>query len=501
MKKQVIAISVLMGALSAFAELKLAPFYNNDMVLQREQPIVILGQADAKAKVSGEFVGKKATATADADGLFKLTFQPLKAMTAPQTLTVTAGQDSLAYTNILVGDVWLCGGQSNMEMSLGSCNAPDDVAAANLPIIRRIKINRQSATEPRPAMKLECKPWEIAAPGTVGKWTAVGFYFGRRIAADMKVPIGLIDCNWGGTRLEPWLPIEAFATYPELNTKISADYANREASYAKFKKDRGDWYAKNPGKYYSSGYERDTPVLLYNAMLSPLRQVGIKGGLWYQGESNWADKDYDKKMKLLIDDWRGAWGKDLPFYFVQLASFQDRSDDPAFSPRWAYIRNAQLEVLKTVPKTGMAVTIDIGEAKDIHPKNKFDVGERLARWALRDTYGVKNIVVSGPLYKKMQIEKNMIRVFFDYADGLMVANKKGLKDPVKSDEALAEFAIKDDKGKWHWANAVIDGQTVVISSPDVEKPVAARYAWQTNPSNANLYNKEGLPASPFITTE
>ena len=245
-------------------------------------------------------------------------------------------------------------------------------------------------------------------------------------------------------------------------------------------------------------------MALYNGMINPVVPYGIKGAIWYQGESNGGEGDsYYHKMRALIGGWRKVWNQgDFPFYHVQLANWQKPNDNPAGGDGWAKVRMAQLQSLQ-IPNTGMAVSIDIGDAADIHPKNKFDVGERLALWALRDNYGKKDLVVSGPLYKSMKVDGNKIRVSFDHAgSGLMVGKKDG-RNPTVEDKGgkLKRFAIAGEDKKWVWADAVIDGAAVVVSSPDVAKPVAVRYAFTMNPEGCNLYNKEGLPASPFRTDE
>ncbi|HNW35588.1 MAG TPA: sialate O-acetylesterase, partial [Candidatus Ozemobacteraceae bacterium] len=249
-------------------------------------------------------------------------------------------------------------------------------------------------------------------------------------------------------------------------------------------------------------WNHQSPSAIYNTMVDGMTVMPIKGAIWYQGESNAGDPIYDLRMQAMLSGWAKKWGYVLPFYYVQLANFQAASED-VNNTGWGRIRQSQLDALKLIPQSGMAVTIDIGEAKDIHPKNKFDVGERLARWALRDLYGKKDLVVSGPLYKSMKIEGSKIRVSFDYADccGLMVAVKNGMAPAAEvKDGKLEGFAIQAKDGKWFWADAAIDGTTVLVSNAEVKEPVNVRYAYQSNPK-ANLYNKAGLPASPFTTVK
>ena len=237
-------------------------------------------------------------------------------------------------------------------------------------------------------------------------------------------------------------------------------------------------------------------------MINPVVPFGIKGAIWYQGESNGGEGDsYYHKMRALVNGWRKVWNQgDFSFYHVQLANWQKPNNEPAGGDGWAKVRMAQLQSLQ-IPNTGMAVTVDIGDAGDIHPKNKFDVGERLALWALRDNYGKKDLVVSGPLYKSLKVEGNKIRVSFDHVGGGLIVGKKDGRNPTVEDKGgkLQRFAIAGEDKKWVWAEAVIDGPAVVVSSPDVPKPAAVRYAYSMNPEGCNLYNKEGLPASPFRT--
>ena len=308
-------------------------------------------------------------------------------------------------------------------------------------------------------------PWQVCSPATAGSITAVGFYFAREIQQKTKVPIGIIDSNWGGTRIEPWIAPENPETEAQLNGGLSG---------------------------------------IYNAMIHPFLQLPIKGALWYQGESNGDEGDtYFEKMKTLIGGWRKLWKQgDFPFYFVQLASYQGVSEEPAGGNGWAKLREAQTKSL-TIPNTGMAVILDtvpLTEKEDIHPKNKFDVGLRLARWALVRDYGQK-VEASGPLFKALKIEGGKARLAFDHLGTGLMIGKKEARNPAVEDKQgkLKRFAIAGADKQWFWADAVIVNNTISVSSPSVKEPVAVRYAYQMNPDGANLYNREGLPASPFRT--
>jgi sialate O-acetylesterase len=471
--------------------------------------------ADPGEKVTVQFGDAEVTAVVDAEGKWMVKLPPMRVNTAPRDLTIT-GKNTLIIKNVLVGDVWVCSGQSNMEFGLGGCNAPQDIAAADLPNLRRIKLSHRAICKPSAEVPGH---WEVCTSKTAPGFTAVGFYFARRVQQEVGVPIGLIDDNWGGTRIEPWIPRCGFEMEPAL-ANILQEVKNREQAYrAELGKSLGameEWVAAakqalaTPEKALPAmppmpgnpSTDAGSPMTLYHGMISPIVPFAIKGALWYQGEANGGEGDeYYLKMRALIGGWRQVWNQgEFPFYFVQLANFENPNRDPAGGNGWARVRMAQLKSLQ-IPKTGMAVIIDIGEARDIHPKNKFDVGERLALWALRNDYGKQDLVVSGPLYKSMKVEDSKVRIAFDSVGGGLMAGKKDGRQPALEETGakLERFAIAGEDQRWVWADAVIDGETVVVSSPEVSKPVAVRYAFSMNPEGCNLYNKEGLPASPFRT--
>ena len=328
--------------------------------------------------------------------------------------------------------------------------------------------------------------WQVCQPKSVTNFSAVGYYFGRRLQKDLDTPIGLVGSNWGGTRIEPWCSLEGLQSVPELED-IAAGVKERAEK------------SKTENVKVGGG----TPSAIFNSMVSPLAPFAMRGAIWYQGESNGNEgESYYHKKKALVQGWRNLFNEDLGFYWVQLADFRQPNDNPAGGDGWAKIREAQRKALE-IDHTGMAVIIDIGQANDIHPKNKQDVGDRLARWALHQTYEKTSIVPAGPLYKSHKVEGETIRVSFDHVgSGLMVGKKEGLKptEEVK-DGTLKRFAIAGEDKNWVWADAKIDGNEVVLSSPEVKAPVAVRYAFTMNPAGANLYNKEGIPASPFRTDD
>ncbi len=467
-----VLIGLLLVAATASAAVKMPALFGDGMVLQQQKPVAVWGWADAGQEVAVKFAGQEKKATADDKGKWTVTLDPLKMNTKPAAITIAAGDETVEIKDVLVGEVWICSGQSNMEWTVGRCNAPDDIAAAKYPLIRTIKVPKTPSAELLEDFK---GSWTACSPETVPNFTAVGFFFARKIHGELGVPVGLINSSWGGTRVEPWTPPCGFAAVEELKEMAEKTYeANRHQN----------------------------PTVLYKGMIAPLIPCAIRGALWYQGESNGNEGvSYYHKKQALIGGWRQLFGQgDFPFYFVQLANFRQPNTDPKGGDGWAKLREAQLHTLQ-VPNTGMAVITDIGEARNIHPKNKQDVGVRLALWALAKDYGKKDLVYSGPLYKSMKVEGDKIRITFDHVGGgLIVGKKEGLK-PVEAvaDGQLTWFSIADADQNWHHAKAVIDGATVVVSCDKVKAPAAVRYAFTMNPEGCNLYNKEGLPASPFRT--
>ncbi|MEI6166361.1 MAG: sialate O-acetylesterase [bacterium] len=498
-------------AASANAELGLPRLFSDHMVLQRDLAAPVWGWADPGETITVTIEGKTCSAIADKDGRWQVKLAPLNASRKPLELTVTGKATKTVVRDILVGDVWLCSGQSNMEFGLGSAdNAQEVIPGFTNSMIRLLSVKAAQAGQP----VLDIPSGWLMCGKQVVDFSAVGYFFGRSIQKETGIPIGLINNAWGGTAIELWMPAEAPATVPEVAREFDkkrSDYSNQ---LAKMIDPVGQWVekarqAKDKGELLPSPPllpvcppALDNLAGIYNGRVAPLIPFGIKGALWYQGEANGNDDDiYAFKTQAMIGSWRKAWNQgDFPFYFVQLANYQTADISPIGGNGWAKIRMAQFKCLQ-IPRTGMAVAIDVGVANDIHPRNKEDVGERLALWALKNDYGRKDLVCSGPLYKGMTVEGSKIRVSFDYADkGLMVGRKTGHgpASEVKED-VLKRFAVAGSSNHWFWADAVIDGSTVLVSSTNVPAPVAVRYAFSMNPEGCNLYNKEGLPASPFRT--
>ena len=474
-----VALAVAGLVTAARADVKLASIFGDSMVLQRELPVPIWGWAEAGEEVTVTLGDQSKKATADKDGRWQVKLDALKANAEGQSLKVS-GKNTIELKDVLVGEVWLCSGQSNMEWGLGSSlNGNEEVAAANHPQIRLFNVGVHITS---PVAKDTCPgKWQVCQPGAAGGFSAVGYFFGRRLQQDLKVPIGLVGSNWGGTRIEPWTSPDGFQSVPELKT-----IADQVAAYK-----------------VDTKVDGGSPSAIYNAMIHPLAPFAMRGAIWYQGESNGGEgESYYHKTQALVNSWRKLFNPDLAFYWVQLANFQQPNDKPEGGDGWAKIREAQRKALN-IKHTGMAVIIDIGEANDIHPRNKQDVGLRLAHWALHQTYGLKAIVPSGPLFKSHKVEGGAIRVSFDnVGGGLIVGKKEGLAPTqVVPDGKLGRFAIAGADKKWHWAEATISGGDIVVKSAEVAEPVAVRYAFSMNPIGANLYNKEGLPASPFRTDD
>lgn len=498
--------------ISAFANVQLASPFSDHMVLQRNIKVPVWGTADAGERITVLFNKQKVTTVTDYNGNWKVNLNKLSAG-GPYTMTVT-GKNSITINDVYVGEVWICSGQSNMDMTVakedrywcGVVNEAEEVASANYPTIRVFDVD----FTPNEKIQKELKgKWEVVSPQTVGHLSAAAYFFARDIQKKLKVPVGLITTAFGASTAEAWIRKEALQANPKVNflvdtfqAKLSRYHADTAASRkyeearAKFREEAAK--ARAEGKTPRRGprnpnpaVDQHSPYVLWNGMVAPLVPYGIRGALWYQGESNGPTAEiYKDIMEILVADWRKQWGLgDFPFIYVQLANHQKLITDPVKDDAMVTVRDAQLQNL-SIPNTAMVVAIDNADRDDpnnIHPKNKQDIGKRLALAALGMVYGEK-ITYSGPLFEKMTTEEDKVRLHFKNAGDGLVA--KG--------DTLYGFAIAGADKIFRWADAKIDGKTVVISSGDISKPVAIRYAWAKNPQ-ANLYNKAGLPASPFKT--
>ncbi len=451
------------------AQVTLPPFFNCNMILQQGIPIPVWGWASPGEKVSVTFNEKTVTTKTGKDGKWRVTLQPMN-YGGPYKMVVK-GKNLRTIENILIGEVWVCSGQSNMGFNLSSANnAEAEIAASNYPEIRLFTVKRGIAQTPQD--NLEEGEWWECSPISTPKFSAVAYFFGRSLYQKLKVPIGLINTSWGGTVAETWTSQDAIAKNPDFAPMLE-----------KLKKiDLNDNKSLGPNSY---------PTLLFNGMINPIIPYAIKGAIWYQGEGNAGRAfQYRRVFSDMIKDWRAHWNQsDFPFLFVQLANFMKADSVPAEST-WAELREAQSMAL-SLPKTGMASAIDVGDALNIHPKDKQTVGNRLALSALKVAYR-QNIENMGPVYREMKIIGSTVEITFDHVGtGLKAKDKYGY---------AKGFTIAGNDHKFYWAKATITStNTVLISTPEVSAPVAIRYGWANNPDDVNLYNSEGLPADPFRT--
>ena len=492
----------LLAAVSAGAAVTVPSVIGDHMLVQQGIRIPVWGKADPGEQVTVTLGDDTAEAVADDDGRWLVSLPKQKAG-GPLDMTISGKDGGLTVSDILVGEVWVCSGQSNMQFGLASSNnAEAEIAAAKYPEMRLFTVERTVATEAQE----DCTgSWSVCSPETVAGFSAVGYFFGRELHTTLGVPVGLIHTSWGGTPAESWTTQSTLESDPDF-TPMLERWANIEKDYpaAKAAHDAAmaEWQAaaekaKAEGKPEPQKppapmdpMHAHRPAGLYNAMIAPLIPYAIQGAIWYQGESNASRAyQYRKLFPAMIEDWRRAWDQGaFPFLFVQLANWRETKADPEPSD-WAELREAQVITLG-LKNTGMAVIIDIGDAKDIHPRNKQDVGKRLALNALANTYG-KRIPYSGPIYKSMKAKGDTVEIKFTRTDGGLVAKDGG---------ALQGFAIAGEDQKFVWADAVIEGEKVVVSADGIEAPVAVRYAWADNPI-CNLHNGAGLPASPFRTDD
>jgi len=498
------ALAVLLGSngSTARADVKLPAIFGDHMVLQRDQKDRVWGWADPGEEVTVTVTphDQSKTAKAGADGRWQVTLDPL-ATGGPYTVTVK-GKNAITFNDVLAGEVWICSGQSNMQMSVGGSTDGDlAILSANLPGIRLITVPNRGTQEPQKDFHGK---WELCSPHNVGGFSAVGFFFGRQLHQTLGVPIGLINDSWGGSACEAWVPREKLAA-DEQYKPLLEHWEQVEKNYPQDKKAHEEWQAaaskaKAEGK--TSPHEprnpdwdmhgNSRPGNIYNGVLLPTIGYGIRGAIWYQGESN-AGRAYQYRnlFPLMIQTWRDLWGQgDFSFYWVQLADFMNERTEPAESA-WAELREAQTMTMKKLPHTGEAVIIDIGEGKDIHPKNKEEVGLRLARWALAKDFGI-GVPCQSPTYKAMETQGNKIVVTFEHVDGRF--------RPFDVNEPRG-FAIAGSDHKFVRAQAKIIGpDKIEVWSDKVSEPVAVRYAWADNPV-CNLYSEAGLPVTPFRTDD
>jgi len=496
-----VALSV---AASAHAEVRPSTLFGDHMVMESGMPVPVWGTADPGEKVAITFNGQTRTAVADASGKWMVRLASLKPG-GPFEMTIAGknpGETPIVVKDVLVGEVWLGSGQSNMVFNVSKKGHPPyglmdeekEIAAADYPQVRMFTVKDTKSYAPQTDVQGE---WKVCSPATVPDFSAVGYLFARDLNQALKVPVGVILSAYGASTAEAWVPRAAMASDPLLKPLL--DKFDARESFFRDHSTANDADAPpapqtlnaRPGRPGAApsplrdpAQDQHQPTVLFNAMIAPVIPYAIRGAIWYQGESIVGGSNgvtlYPHVMETLVAQWRGLWGEgNFPFYVVQLAALKNVSNNPM-------VREQQAKIL-ALPNTGMAVTIDIGDPANVHPKNKEPLGDRLSRIALANAYGRK-IESSGPIYASMKVERNAIRVKFTHAEGL-----------VEKDGPLKWFQIAGADQMFVDADAKIEGDSVLVSSPQVPAPVAVRYAWDDYPEGANLYNAAGLPAAPFRT--
>ena len=491
----------------ASANVAVPSILGDHMVLQRDMPLPIWGWADAGEKVTVAIAGQRQTTTADDQGKWKVMLTPLQ-VGEPLKLVVE-GKNRVEINDVLVGEVWLCSGQSNMEWPVSqSWNGDLAIQAARDSQIRLITFNSPGLQIPLHDWPTS---WEVCSPEAVANFSAVGYFFGHRLRELLGVPVGLIDNSWGGSACESWVRRDLLAdadVYGPLMQRWQETEAKPEMrdSYVAFEQAMQQWQHEYlaskqlgtpapplPQRPNTQMVQQNRPANLYNGRLVPILPFGIRGAIWYQGETN-AGRAYQYRdlFPRMIQNWRDDWGQgNFPFYWVQLADFRDEKPEPGESD-WAELREAQTMTADKLPQTGEAVIIDIGEAADIHPRNKQEVANRLARLALVDQYG-QSFASRSPRHEAMDREDGKLLLSFRHVGG-------GLR--TIDDRKVHGFAVAGDDHRWVWAEAEIakDGKTISVWSEKVAAPIAVRYGWADNPV-CNVYSREGLPLTPFRTDD
>ena len=502
MRLLLIPLAPLFLAPLSAADLKLSALFSDHMVLQREKPVPVWGWADPEESITVEFAGQKKSTVADAAGKWQVKLDPLAASAESRVLSVWSEKPErkIEVADVLVGEVWLGSGQSNMAMRVvNTMRFQKEQAAANYPQIR--SFNESSNAAPTPQADASGK-WMVCSPEGVGGFSATLYFFGREIHRELGVPVGLINSSVGGTAIESWIDVAAQEKVPQLSQSLAKSMqpksaAEMEALKARYEKDIARWKtaaqrAKKEGKPQpprpldpaEEAKKKGGPGGLFNGKIAPLVPFALRGVLWYQGEANTHPGKgplYQYQLPCLINDWRQRWGEELPFAWVQLPNFNRPGEG------WSLVREAMLKSLR-LPNTGMAIALDIGDPDDIHPKNKQEVGRRLSLWALGTVYEREVPAISGPLPSGHEIKGDSIVVTFKHTEGGLVF-KEGQP---------AGFVIAGKDQEWKPARVRIDGDKLIVSSPDVETPAAVRYAW-ASVASYELFNGAGLPASPFRT--
>ncbi len=529
---------ILIGLLSCsclHAEVKLPAFFTDHMVLQRDIPAPVWGTAAPGEKVAVQFAGQSVSVTAGADGRWLAKFTPLKASASPQVLTVR-GTNTVAINDVVVGDVWLASGQSNMGSSMNSGSAANALPEAGDPLLRFFNVTKTVAAEPQADVKGK---WEPSTPEAAKNFSAVAYFFAKEIRKTQNVPVGVFNGPWGGTPVRTWMSLQSLSVDPAV-AKTLAEWESALAKHDAVKdkpelmvayyKEMKDWETNvqpgmkaaklagqpapanarpepevpDPIAMPSSSKRPSTPTISYNGMIAPLVPYALRGFIWYQGEADASHGlDYRALFPALIQGWRAAWKQgDLPFLYVQLpANGKDTVPVATSANTVPWLREAQAMALR-LPATGMAVTLEIGDPVNVHPDNKVHAGHRLALVAREKVYGEK-IAGTSPLYLDHTVAGNAVRVRFANTGGGLVVGTAPWRaagvEPLPTDHLVGFYIAGEDK-QWVEAAARIEKDSVVVSAPSVAKPVAVRYGWASSPG-VNLYNKEGLPVGPFRTDD
>lgn len=496
---------------NAPGELRLPHVFADNMVVQRDQPVRVWGRAHPGEQVVVEFKGRSVTNRADWHGRWSGAIGPFEASAEPAGLVVHSGPERCTLTNVLVGEVWLASGQSNMRFTLSTATrANEEIAAANFPDIRLFTVESESAPEPLDDLtEKRFTAWTPCQPSSVRGFSAVAYFYARELHQTLKVPVGIIMSAWGGTAAESWTPLDALQGEPVVKSYLAglldqglgfatnrARYLEERAVYDEQRKaandERRPFTQPAPNGPLAVG-DHPWPGGLWNAMINPLCGYTLRGVIWYQGEANvWRAPAYRTVFPLLIKTWRERWGQgDFPFFWVQLANYRDPQPEPT-STLWAELRESQTATL-ALPNTGQALAIDLANAdkpSDIHPANKLDVGRRLALLARKQVYGETGLVASGPSLRSFEIRGSVVEVVFDANDPAGLMTKDG-------GSVVTGFAVAGEDKKWARATGTLGSDGIVrVECPSVSRPVAVRYGFEDNPP-VNLYNRSGLPAVPF----
>ena len=490
---------------NGFAELKLNPLFTDHAVLQQGLQVPVWGTTDPGGRVTVKFSGQTRDAKADEAGNWMVKLDPLMASDTGTEMSAESGGDAITIKDVLVGEVWVCSGQSNMGMTVSkSTDAAKIAEEAKTDAFKGIRLFKVPIAGADERQNLVKTTWVLPNEQTVASFSAAGFYFGRALHRDKNVPVGLIQSAMGGTNAFSWInsdTLENDEVAQVIRDYWAAAMEKAPAAMESFKKKKAAWdlagkktrEARSPREPMHPKHVK-RPAGHYNAMVAPLQPYAMRGVIWYQGEANSRPPfvtGYRDLMFALVDDWRTDWhdaagdedaARKFPFYMVQLPNFEPGAD-------WPTIREQMLKFWQDGEHTGTVVSIDVGDETDIHPTNKLPVGERLARFARADTYG-DDIVYSGPIYDSMTVENNKITLKFKHAGG-------GLKS--RDGKTLKNFEIADADGNFAPATAEIVGDTVIVTASDIAEPRAVRYAWSPNPEGINFVNGEDLPASPFRT--